>query len=100
MPPPHPSIGHGSYYTYDQPYDQPQSSYNPGPSQPTYDPMMDFLYTDIGTSQIPDSQQDTETRDHFIPSPPNLRTNPRPTDPWSYPSDHIYGGRARKQPRQ
>lgn len=108
MPPTRQTTGYDNYYPYEQPqttgydnyypYEQPQSSYNPGPSQPAYDP--DFLYGSIGMSQIPENRHDTEMTQHLTRSPPNLRTNPRPTDPLSYPSDQIYRHRARKQQRQ
>jgi hypothetical protein len=96
----HPAMSRENYVPNDQMYEQPSwSTYNPGPSQPQDDPM-EFLYTSIGMSHIPESQQEPEIMEDSTPSPPNLRTNPRPTDPLSYPSDYIYRQPTRKQPRK
>lgn len=84
---------------YEYTYEQPQSSYNPGPSQPDYFPGYEFLSTTgIGPSRIPEPlQQDTEITEHNTPFPPRLR---KPREPLTYPSDQIYKVPAPKQPRK
>jgi hypothetical protein len=89
-----------NYVPNDQMYEQPRlSMYNSGLSQP-HDDLMEFLYTSIGMSHISESQQDTEIMEDSTPSPPNLRMNHRPMNPFSYPSDYIYKQPPRKQPRK